>query len=65
MTGKSSTGSPRVTDKTRAGQVARRDRKAALLRDNLRKRKAQSRERTDTAPDSVIAAPPPHDPAPD
>ena len=36
---------PRVTTATAAGQAARRDRLAGALRDNLRRRKAQTRAR--------------------
>jgi hypothetical protein len=45
MTEKSNPPGPRVREKARAAQEARRARKAALLRENLLKRKAQSRER--------------------
>lgn len=47
MTEKPSPPGPRVREKARAAQAARQARKAALLRENLRKRKAQSRERAD------------------
>ena len=60
MTEKPSPPGPRVSDKARAAQAARRARKAALLRENLLKRKAQSRERADDgepAPRSSDKAP--------
>ena len=47
MTEKSTPPGPRVREKARAAQEARRARKAALLRENLLKRKVQSRERSD------------------
>jgi hypothetical protein len=48
---------PRVTDRARAEQLARKEREAAALRDNLRKRKQQARARTD-----ADAPNPPRDP---
>ncbi len=43
---------PTLTPKAEAEQQARRDREAAALRENLRRRKAQSRARQDTEPES-------------
>ena len=40
---------PRLTDRALADQQARKEREAAALRENLRKRKAQARAR-DTGP---------------
>ena len=37
---------PHVTDRALAEQQARKEREAAALRENLRKRKEQARERT-------------------
>ena len=61
MTEKSIPPGPHVREKARAAQEARRARKAALLRENLRKRKAQSRERADEGD----PPPPDGDKAPD
>ncbi len=47
MTEKPTPPGPRVREKARAAQAERRARKAALLRENLLKRKAQSRERAE------------------
>jgi hypothetical protein len=48
-------GAPNLTDAKRVAQAARSERLARALRDNLRRRKAQARERT-TEPGSDPAA---------
>jgi hypothetical protein len=41
---------PRLTDRALAEQQARKEREAAALRENLRKRKEQARARTPATP---------------
>ncbi|GBQ62318.1 hypothetical protein AA103196_0277 [Ameyamaea chiangmaiensis NBRC 103196] len=43
---------PRLTPRAEAALAERRAREAEALRANLRRRKQQSRERTDTTPDT-------------
>jgi hypothetical protein len=45
--------SPTVTDQTRAEQQAKRDRQAAALRENLKRRKAQARARQEEPPEKI------------
>ncbi len=54
---KESTSHTRLSDKGRAQLDERRSRQAQALRDNLRKRKAQMRERTDPSPVMPAGAP--------
>lgn len=54
---KNSSSHTRLSDKGRAQLDERRNRQAQALRDNLRKRKAQMRERSDSSGAAVLATP--------
>ena len=50
---------PRPTDPKRAEQALRRERLARALRDNLRRRKEQARQRGAAADDAAVGEPAP------
>lgn len=53
---KESTSHTHLSDKGRAQLDERRSRQAQALRDNLRKRKAQMRDRSDSSPETPATA---------
>lgn len=52
MADKTADSKPHFTDKALTEAERRRERQAAALRENLKRRKAQARERTDNSPDA-------------